>query len=83
MLLCGIVGRLIGRDPLHPVTRMCVHSIIGQVIHYRHARPVIGLLWPDWQLTPEALDAVAEHITEFSLAALKGMKARLEKEGSR
>ncbi len=70
-LLCTIVGRIIGRPPQDMKTRMCAHSIIGQVIHYIHARPVIGLLWPDWKMTQEAIEEIGEHIAEFSIAALK------------
>jgi AcrR family transcriptional regulator len=73
-ILCGIVGRIIDRPALHPQTRMCAHSIIGQVVHYMHARPVLNLLWPEWQMTPESLNEIAKHIADFSLAALKGIR---------
>jgi TetR/AcrR family transcriptional regulator, regulator of cefoperazone and chloramphenicol sensitivity len=79
-LLCNIVGRIIDRDPLDSHTRLCANSIISQVIHYMHARPVISLLWPDWQFNPAAMEIVAAHVTDFSLAALKGMKLKLAKE---
>jgi AcrR family transcriptional regulator len=75
-ILCDIVGKIIDRPPLHPQTRMCAHSIIGQVVHYMHARPVIGLLWPEWQMTPESLDGISTHIADFSIAALKGIRKR-------
>lgn len=74
LVLCGIVGRIIDRPPHHPQTRMCAHSIIAQVVHYVHARPVISRLWPEWKMTPEALDEIACHVTDFSLAALKGIR---------
>ena len=73
-ILCGIVGKIIDRPAPHPQTRMCAHSIIGQVVHYMHARPVIGLLWPEWQMTPKSLEEIANHITDFSLAALQGVR---------
>ena len=69
-LLCTIVGRIIGRPPQDMKTRMCVHSIIAQVIHYIHGRPVIALLWPDWKMTQEAIKEIADHIAEFSIVAL-------------
>jgi TetR/AcrR family transcriptional regulator, regulator of cefoperazone and chloramphenicol sensitivity len=48
-------------------------SIMGQCLHYMQNKPVIQLLMGEEyaQITPEA---VAAHITEFSLAAL-GLKA--------
>ena len=73
-VLYGIVGRIIGRPPLDPRTRMCAHSVIGQVVHYVHARPVIALLWPELEMTPRTVEEIARHITEFSLEALKGIK---------
>jgi hypothetical protein len=45
-------------------------SIIGQCLHYRQGRPVLQLLvGPEVfeQFTPEI---IADHIAEFSLAAL-------------
>lgn len=73
-VLCSIVGRLIGRPAMDPKTRRCAHSIMGQVMHYKHARPVIALLWPDFKSTP--IEEVADHVTEFSLEALKGIRLK-------
>lgn len=73
-VLCSIVGRLIDRPALDPKTRRCAHSIMGQVMHYMHARPVITLLWPDFKSTP--IEEVADHVTEFSLEALKGIRLK-------
>jgi AcrR family transcriptional regulator len=70
-MLRGIVGRMIDLPPDHEKTRLCVHSIIGQVLHYMHARPVIARLWPDLSMTEDKMDQVAEHIADFSLAYLK------------
>jgi AcrR family transcriptional regulator len=65
-----LVGRIIGKPPDDEATRMCTHSIIGQVLHYTHGRPVIGRLWPSLELTPEMQAEIAEHIATFSLAGL-------------
>jgi TetR/AcrR family transcriptional regulator, regulator of cefoperazone and chloramphenicol sensitivity len=78
MALCTIVGRLINRPPTDVKTRLCAHSIIGQVVHYVHGRPVIRLLWPEWKVTPETLDEIANHIADFSIAALKEIAERPE-----
>lgn len=51
--------------------RLCVHSVISQCLHYMHVRPVLAVLWPDLhQPSPERVEQLAAHITEFSLAAL-------------
>lgn len=75
-VLYEIVGRIIERPPLHQKTRLCAASIIGQVSHYVHARPVIALLWPEFQMTEKTVEEVANHITDFSLQALQGMKRK-------
>lgn len=71
--LRGAVGAIIGRPPGHDLTRLGAHSIIAQVIHYFHARPVIARVWPDLKMTPKRVDQIAAHIAEFSLAALRAM----------
>ena len=73
-VLCAIVGQILDRPPLDETTRLCAHSIMAQVVHHLHARPVIALLWPDLKATPETLDKIANHITEFSLAALHAFR---------
>jgi TetR/AcrR family transcriptional regulator, regulator of cefoperazone and chloramphenicol sensitivity len=74
LLLCEIVARLTGQRAGSRQTRMCAHSVIGQIVHYIHARPVIKLLWPDWPLNAESRRAIAAHISAFSLSALKGYR---------
>ena len=69
-----IMSRLLNKPPDHDLTRLCSHSVVGQVVHYAHAGPMIALLWPDLKMTPERLDAIAAHIAEFSLAAIKHFK---------
>jgi AcrR family transcriptional regulator len=71
-----ILARLLNKPADDDLTRLCAHSIIGQVVHYAHARPVINLLWPDLKMTPERLDAIAAHISEFSLYAIDRMRNR-------
>lgn len=57
-------------------TWLCANSIIAQCVFYKHWEQVgerlhPGLLPP----MPERVDLLAEHITRFSLAALRGMAA--------
>jgi AcrR family transcriptional regulator len=74
LLLCEIVSRLTGQAAASRQTRMSAHSIIAQVVHYMHARPVIRLLWPEWPMDAGARRASAAHITAFSLSALRGYR---------
>jgi AcrR family transcriptional regulator len=70
-LLMAIVRDVLGHD-VHPQrVWQCASSIIGQCLFYHHARPVILRLDPAQTFTPEAIEQLVDHITHFSLAALK------------
>lgn len=69
-----LIGQMIGLPIDHEKTRLCTHSVIGQVVHYAHARPFVERLWPEQKMTPEQLDRIADHIADFSLAYLRGAK---------
>lgn len=71
-----IIGKILHLDPDHDTTRLCAHSLIGQVVHYAHARPVILLLWTDLKLTPERVDQIAGHIADFTLRSLHSLAAQ-------
>ena len=66
----AVVGKIIGRPPDHEQTRLCAHSIIGQLMHYILGGQVIQCLWPEMQMTPAQIERVADHIADFSLAYL-------------
>jgi AcrR family transcriptional regulator len=70
-----VVGKIIGRSPDHEQTRLCTHSIMGQLLPYVLAGPVLVRLWPEMKMTPEQLDRVADHIADFSLAYLRQLGA--------
>lgn len=85
--LCEVVGQIIGRPSSHEQTRLCVHSIIGQLMHYVLGGQMIQHLWPEMQMKPEQIERVADHIADFSLAYLhqQGASNRrgLNREGAR
>ena len=49
-------------------------SVIGQIVFYHHCRPAMDKIYPDVCYTREEIDKLAEHVTQFSLAALKNLK---------
>lgn len=75
MRLAQLLGEMIGRPPLHDQTRMCIHSVIGQLMHYAHARAVLSHVWPDLKMTPARIDEIADHIASFSLAGFAAVAA--------
>jgi len=70
-LLMSIVRDVLGHDANPRRVWRCAASIIGQCLFYHHARPVIKRLDPEQTYTPEALEDLVDHITQFSLAALR------------
>src|ERR1044072_7284203 len=78
--LCSRLGLLIGRmldlAPEHEKTRLCAHSIIGQILFYAFAGPVISRLAPEIKMTAQQINLIADHIAEFSLAYLRSAKPK-------
>jgi len=72
-LLVSIVRDLVGEDvPLENV-QLYAQSIIGQCIHFNKGRPIIMRLIPHMTYSPADLEALADHITRFSLDAIGGL----------
>jgi hypothetical protein len=72
--LRSLVGQILNLPMDHEKTRLCTHSIMGQVAHYSHARPVMTQLWPEMKTTPEQKKMIANHIADFSLAYLRAAR---------
>lgn len=56
--------------------RLCGFSIVSQCTFYKHCQPVVSRLFP--QYLPEdaaSIERLADHITGFSLAAMKHLSA--------
>ena len=69
--MCEMIGALLGLPGDHEKTRLCAHSIMGQVAFYVLAGPVLRRLWPELIMSPEQLDRIGDHIADFSLPYLK------------
>jgi hypothetical protein len=52
----------------------CAFSISSQWVFYHYNRQVISRLNPAMRLGPDDIDALAAHIAQFSLAALKELR---------
>ena len=70
-----VISTTLQLPPDHEKTRLCAHSIIGQIMFYAFARPVITRLWPEMKMTPAQLDLIANHIADFSLAYIRSTSA--------
>jgi AcrR family transcriptional regulator len=76
-----IIGTILRLPSDNETTRLCTISVVGQIVHYAHARPVLAQLWPELTMTPAQVDQIADHIAAFSLAYLN--EARRMRNNSR
>jgi AcrR family transcriptional regulator len=77
--LQGIIRGLLGVDAPEEAVRRSSMSVISQIVFYHHCRPVTQRLYPKLQFGAKEIDRLADHITEFSLAALKQMSKHIRK----
>lgn len=69
--LASIVRQLIGRRADEATIYRCTFSISGQCLFYYHCRHIVSRLQPGHRVDATAIEQLADHITRFSLAALK------------
>lgn len=74
--LADIVRSLLGTDADDETVRFCALSILGQCVYYHHARSVLTRLYPEQPYDAEDIARLVDHITEFSLAALRAIAQR-------
>jgi AcrR family transcriptional regulator len=74
--LTVIVRSLLGSSASAETVRLAALSILGQCVYYHHARAVLKHLYPEQGYGPEDIVRIANHITEFSLAALREVARR-------
>lgn len=70
-LIRGITGDALDDDAI----RRCVFSIIGQAVFYASARRVHEIAAPEITYDPAGIARIAEHIYQFSMAALSGLSS--------
>ena len=71
--LSSIVRELLGSAADDEVVRLSTLSIVSQCVYYRRARPVITRLYPQQRYDSKEVEILTEHITQFSLLALRGL----------
>jgi AcrR family transcriptional regulator len=74
--LKAIVRELIGTKVDDQELWLCAFSIAAQWLFYFHCGPVVKRLNPDQRFGLQEIEHLADHITKFSVAALKGWKSR-------
>ena len=79
--LGGIIRELLGGEPDAETVRLCSFSVVSQCLFYHHCQPVVRRLFPEQNFSPAQIEELAEHITSFSLAAIKACSHRGKKAG--
>ena len=69
-LLAEIIQQILGAPADKVIVQRCLLSIFGQCLMFKHSRSIIDRLYPDLIANDSAIQASAEHIAQFSIAAL-------------
>ena len=75
-LLVSIVSELLGAGADEATKRLCANSVVSQALFYHHCRPVVVRLHPDLKFDRAGIERLTEHITRFSLAAIKNLAVK-------
>ena len=75
-LLKGLVRDFLGSNVDEQFIRRCTGSILGQCMYFHFGRPIILGTGLEATLNPDVIDELADHVTQFSLAALREIKER-------
>ncbi len=78
-IVLALVRDALGKDTDDQRVRRCAASIFGQCLFYYFARPLILRIPLEEDLDSERVEALARHVTQFSLAA----RRQLAREGGR
>jgi AcrR family transcriptional regulator len=74
--LGAIIAELLGPAADETTVQDCAMSIAGQCCFRRHAHEMIRRLYPDQKYTPERIEQLARHVTQFSLDAIDACSKR-------
>ncbi len=71
--LVTIVRDIVGDEVPQRRVRLCAEHIVAQCVHLVHGRTIIEKIIPELDYSPEGMQAMADHVTAFSLAALRNL----------
>lgn len=70
-----LVFEIVGDSMSEAARRRCMYSLFGQCLFYRNSHPVLQRLHPELRYDLDEIEAIAQHIADFSLAALRAHSA--------
>jgi len=72
-----MVAELLGTTLNDPRVWQCFLSVQGQCLFYKMSMPVsMRMAPPGFRYTPEVIEALAEHVYQFSLAGIRALAAQ-------
>jgi AcrR family transcriptional regulator len=74
--LRSIVAEILGGKADEARVRLCSYSVVSQCVFYHHCQPVILRLDPQQHFDAAGVEQLSEHITNFSLAAMKSFRSK-------
>jgi AcrR family transcriptional regulator len=74
--LLDLIGRMIDLPPTDDKTRLCAISVMGQILAYIFAGPLLAGVWPGLKMTPEQVERIADHIGDFSLSYIQNFRSQ-------
>ena len=77
--LFAIVRDLAGRKASPEFVRQAALSVVAQVVFHFQTRSVLRRMFPDLSYEVPDIERLAEHISSFSLAAIKNLASKRQK----
>lgn len=74
-ILDGIIAEITGPARSRQSIRRMSISVLGQCVYYRYAEKFLKRIDPRLRYSKRTVHTLAEHVYQFSLAAIKGSKA--------
>jgi TetR/AcrR family transcriptional regulator, regulator of cefoperazone and chloramphenicol sensitivity len=71
IMLMAIVKEILGEKATEETAYLCAMSILGQCLYFRNSPSVISRILKRDKFSRSEINALAEHITHFSLSALE------------
>ena len=70
--IAGAIGELLCAAATPETVRLCTLSVVSQCVFYRNSAALVTRLYPEIVPAKE-VERIADHVTQFSLAAIRGM----------
>jgi AcrR family transcriptional regulator len=77
-VLQGIIRDLAGELPPRAIAK-CSMSVVGQMLHYHHARPVIKRISPIYADLDQHVEELVDQITRFSIGGIRAIADRYQR----